>query len=133
MYAQTLCIKMQKPSPSVCLTKNPKQHICLFFSKYKNISVYYIFCQSTAYLLYEPSSFIHLAKWKINKLLNFFLNSIAPFCYFLVVCVVRVVVKVMFDSHEQPGEPPAATYLRGEDDTWDEVVCGGVRRWDSPQ
>lgn len=62
-------------------------------------------------------------KWKINRLEDFVLNSTALFSYFLVVCVVRVVVKVVFDSHEQPGEPPAATYLGGEDDTWDQVIC----------
>lgn len=71
--------------------------------------------------------------WKINKLQDFFLNSITLFSSLLVVCVVWVVVKVVFDSHEQPGEPPAATDLGGEDDTWDQVVCGGVRRRDSPQ
>lgn len=68
-----------------------------------------------------------------KQIAGFFLNSIALLSYVLVVCVVRVVVKVVFDSHEQPRETPAATYLGGEDHTWDQVVCRGVRRWDSPQ
>lgn len=51
----------------------------------------------------------------------------------LVVGVVREVVKVMFDSHEQAGEPPAATQLGGEDDAWDQVVRSRVGWWDSPQ
>lgn len=68
-----------------------------------------------------------------KQIAEFFLNSIALFSYFLVVSVVWVVVKVVFDSHEQPREPPAATYLGREDDTWDQIVCRGVRRRDSPQ
>lgn len=46
---------------------------------------------------------------------------------FLVVCVVRVVVQVMFDSHEQARKPHAATQIGGEHNTWDQVICSGVR------
>lgn len=51
----------------------------------------------------------------------------------LVVRVVREVVKVVFDGHEQPGEPPAATYLGGEDNAGDHVIRSRVRRRDGPQ
>lgn len=52
---------------------------------------------------------------------------------FLIVSVVWEVVEVVFDSHEQPGEPSAAADIRGEDDARDQVVSSWVGRRDGPE
>lgn len=57
---------------------------------------------------------------------SLFLKASLLLSSFLVVGVVWEVVKVVFDSHEQAGEPSAATQLGGEDDARDQVVCGWV-------
>lgn len=41
---------------------------------------------------------------------------------FLVVGVVWEIVQVVFDSHEQTGETPAAPQFGGEDNAWDQAV-----------
>ena len=46
--------------------------------------------------------------------------------HLLVVRVVREVVQVMFDGHEQTGQTPAAPELRGENHAGDEVFGRGV-------
>lgn len=75
--------------------------------------------------------FIHLAKKYVfsnvtQSISSLFLKASLLLSSVLVVGVVREVVKVMFDSHEQAGEPPAATQLGGEDDAWDQVVRSRV-------
>ena len=79
---------------------------------------------------------IHLASPCFEKIRQFSVFSYGAgwlLFSFLVVGVVREVVKVVFDGHEQAGEPPAAAQLGGEDHAGDHVVCGRVGRWDSPQ
>lgn len=58
--------------------------------------------------------------------LFFFLKNLERILYILVVGVVRKIVEVMFDSHEQAGQTSSATQLGGEDDTRDQVVSSGV-------
>lgn len=70
---------------------------------------------------------------KKKKIQSFPLEALERLFYVLVVGVVGEVVEVVFDGHEQAGEPPAAPQLGGEDDARDEVVCSRVGRWDGPK
>lgn len=74
---------------------------------------------------------MHVTK-KYRFLRSMTLGALERLFYVLVVGVVGEVVEVVFDGHEQAGEPPAAPQLGGEDDTRDQVVCSRVGRWDGP-
>lgn len=53
--------------------------------------------------------------------------------YVLVVGVVREIVEVVFDGHEQAGQTSSAAQLGGEDDARDQVVGSRVGRRDGPE
>lgn len=53
--------------------------------------------------------------------------------YVLVVRVVRKIVQVMFDSHEEARQTSSAAQLGGKDDARDEVVGCGVGWRDGPE
>lgn len=68
----------------------------------------------------------YLASLSSETLSVFFLKPGLLLSSFLVVCVVREVVEVVFDGHEEAREPSAAAQLGGEDDARDLVVRGRV-------
>lgn len=73
MYAHIVCIKPQKPSLSACLTENPKQHICPFFSNYKISQFTAFFFVSQLLIYYMNRVLLYIwQKWKINKLQDSF-------------------------------------------------------------
>lgn len=67
--------------------------------------------------------------------MSFFLplKSLERVLYVLVVCVVREIVEVVFDGHEQAGQTSSAAQLGGEDHAWDQVVGSGVGGRDGPE
>lgn len=61
------------------------------------------------------------------------LKTLELLLYVLVVGVVREIIEVVFDGHEQAWQTSSAAQLGGEDNAWDQVVGSGVGRWDGSE
>lgn len=68
-----------------------------------------------------------MAKWtEYIFIKSFFPLNLERVLYVLVVGVVREIVEIVFDSHEQAWQTSSAAQLGGEDDARDQVVGSGV-------